>query len=451
MPDPDLFDATTLQQYLRDGYVRVQTCMPAGFHEELYRKIDEVVEKEGNPGNNLVPRIPAISQVLADPGVEAALTGILGPGYLAHAHRHCHYRQPHTEAQRLHKDSWSRLHHRARWAMAFYYPQDTTVDMGPTGVVPGSQYLNRDPQVEPTALEGGAGTVVIVHYDLWHLGMANTSDRKRYMLKFLFSRTDEPVQQQTLGDASGNGDGLSPLHHSLWRWYHGMGEPAGGRDLSSKEIAELGRQLSSEQETEGLQAAYTLGESGSSAAASTLLDALHTDSVELRRTAGYGLSALGPVAVPDLVQLVDGTDSEDQRTAALEALADMGTPAAEAVPTLRRALSSPGDSEFRRCAAYALGNLGTAAADALPELAAALSGDDDEVARDAAHTLARIGRGARPALEDITAALDHPNRYVQASCLRALQRMDCDEARQTLLDHLTTARWCPLTTKDTLY
>ena len=37
-----------------------------------------------------------------------------------------------------------------------------------------------------------AGTVAITHYDIWHAASANTSDKMRYMLKFLFDRTEEP-------------------------------------------------------------------------------------------------------------------------------------------------------------------------------------------------------------------------------------------------------------------
>ena len=33
-------------------------------------------------------------------------------------------------------------HHRCRWVMAFYYPQDVTEDMGPTAIVPGRQCYN---------------------------------------------------------------------------------------------------------------------------------------------------------------------------------------------------------------------------------------------------------------------------------------------------------------------
>ena len=37
-----------------------------------------------------------------------------------------------------------------------------------------------------------AGTVLMVHYDLWHRGMGNSTDKKRYMMKFMLARIEEP-------------------------------------------------------------------------------------------------------------------------------------------------------------------------------------------------------------------------------------------------------------------
>ena len=79
--------------------------------------------------------------------------------------------------------------------MAFYYPQDTTLDMGPSAVVPCSQYLTEERGLDAEqVLEGPAGTVTIVHYDLFHRGLANRSPDTRLMIKFLFARMEEPVR-----------------------------------------------------------------------------------------------------------------------------------------------------------------------------------------------------------------------------------------------------------------
>ena len=90
--------------------------------------------------------------------------------------------------------------------MAFYYPQDVSENMGGTGILPGTQYqssLNRDDefigeiaqenQSQEFKIFGPAGTIAIVHYDIWHRATANTTDRHRYMMKCLFQRCAEPV------------------------------------------------------------------------------------------------------------------------------------------------------------------------------------------------------------------------------------------------------------------
>ena len=134
--DSILLDDSRMQSFIADGYTVVKTDLPADFHQSIYGQIEEVLTAEGNPGNNLLPRIPDLQQVFDQPQVAGALTSILGPGYYLHPHRFCHFNKPGSEGQGLHKDSWSRRHHRLRWAMAFYYPQDTPVERGPTGVVP---------------------------------------------------------------------------------------------------------------------------------------------------------------------------------------------------------------------------------------------------------------------------------------------------------------------------
>ena len=100
-----------------------------------------------------------------------ALASLLGSDYLLHPHRHCHQNLAGSQGQRMHQDSYEAdqnvRHHRVRWLMAFYYPQDTTQDMGPTGGVPGSQYYNTQPDLaDEVPLAGCAGTVALVHYDL---------------------------------------------------------------------------------------------------------------------------------------------------------------------------------------------------------------------------------------------------------------------------------------------
>ena len=83
--------------------------------------------------------------------------------------------------------------------LGLYYPTDVTPDMGPTIIVPGTQFRNAptDRMATYSNIRGQvplvvkAGTVAFTHYDLWHGTAANRSPHKRHMIKFLFRRTQD--------------------------------------------------------------------------------------------------------------------------------------------------------------------------------------------------------------------------------------------------------------------
>ena len=62
-----------MRHFVVNGYVTVTTALPTQFHEAIYQETMTVFDKEGNPGNNLVPRIPEIQKVLDDPNVKGCL------------------------------------------------------------------------------------------------------------------------------------------------------------------------------------------------------------------------------------------------------------------------------------------------------------------------------------------------------------------------------------------
>lgn len=179
-----------MQHYLSEGYVTLQTDFPPEFHRQIWEQVDEIFEYEGNPRNEVFPRVRNLGRVLIHPAVKGALTSILGPEYMIRPHRHCHLTKAKEPGQNNHQDSYGDdenvRHHRGRWAMLFYYPQDVNDERGPTAVTPGSQYYTARDSVEPLEeilLCGQAGTVAIVHYDLWHRATDNLCDEKRYLVQ----------------------------------------------------------------------------------------------------------------------------------------------------------------------------------------------------------------------------------------------------------------------------
>ena len=55
-----LLTSSQLQFYIENGYISLKSSRPAQLHQQILEKMETVFEKEGNPGNNMVPRIPEI-------------------------------------------------------------------------------------------------------------------------------------------------------------------------------------------------------------------------------------------------------------------------------------------------------------------------------------------------------------------------------------------------------
>ncbi|MEZ4860388.1 MAG: HEAT repeat domain-containing protein [Caldilineaceae bacterium] len=492
-PTQQLLNDEQMQRFIRDGYITVQADFPDGFHQALYERIDEVFAREKNPGNNILPRLPQIQQVFDHPAVRGALTSILGPDYLMNPHRHCHLNPPGSPGQRWHKDNYVFdeiiRHPRPRWVLAFYYPQDVTEEMGPTGVIPGRHYHHyiSDAVAEQTTetalpLCGAAGTVAIVHYDSWHRATANRSDKKRYMLKFLFERMAEPqaaAWQHHMSDWPTVTDApLEAAHADVWQWLAGrkastFTNGAHGQDPQQEAAPALPERrtqwlaaLTDEDETVRLNAAYALGTLDESVVPA-LIDALVEEATHLADriderlpgnprgsnpatcAAAHALTTLGQPAVAPLVDLLHHAHW-CVRTLAADTLGNIGLPVAVAVPALA-ALLADDHPRVRRHAAETLGRMSTVAVAAVPALTTCVRDEDVHVRHNAVLALAKIGQPAAAAIPALTATLADEDRYVRHFAAVALRRIGTPAAQAALLDALFTARWCPITTPETMY
>ena len=453
-----------MRDFVVNGYVKVKTDFPPSFHENIYEQLNVMFEQTGNLGNNVLPVIPEIQAVFDHPVVHGAMQGVLGSDYVMHPHRYCHFNQQGSEGQNFHKDSYAGdeqiRRHRCRWTMAFYYPQDVTEDMGPTAVLPGSQYYETGEsahQQPDLALTGEAGTVTIVHYDLWHRAMPNSSDKKRYMLKFLFIRLDEPQAPLWKSDttdwhALGNGEASEhpELWESLWDWNNGK-QNGTINGISHTETDTLIEALDSDNEKDRLNAAYRLGRVGA-AAMPALKQALHSKSHAIREYAGYALSLTGALAVPTLIDALQATDDSVRASAAF-ALADMGKGAQEALPALAHAAQDASEG-VRRHATEGLGLIGQWVSEDMDlseivrTLTAGLSDNHYPVRDNAARALAKLGTLAEPAIPALVAQLEDEDRYVRFHAALALKQIQTPEAQNALFDYLFTSRWCALTTNE---
>jgi HEAT repeat protein len=77
--------------------------------------------------------------------------------------------------------------------------------------------------------------------------------------------------------------------------------------------------------------------------------------------------------------------------------------------------------------------------------------ENTQVRRNAALALARIGPCAEESVPSLAVALDDGDRYVRGKAAHALKRIGTPDALNALIGFLETARWCDLTTQDSLY
>ena len=56
-----------VQRFIADGCLTVQADYPPSFHAGIRDQIEAVFAKEGNPGNNILPRVPQIGRVFEHP------------------------------------------------------------------------------------------------------------------------------------------------------------------------------------------------------------------------------------------------------------------------------------------------------------------------------------------------------------------------------------------------
>ena len=490
-----LFNDEEMRRFIIDGYIKIQTDFPADFHKTIFQQVEDMFENQGNLGNNLLPLIPEIQQVFSHPAVHGALTSALGENYVMHSHRYCHFNQPGSTGQNFHKDSYEGdeqiRRHRCRWMMGFYYPQDTTQDMGPTAVLPATQYYetHESAHAQPElALCGEAGTVTLVHYDLWHRAMPNQSDKKRHMLKFLFTRLDEPKApswnsaDSTWQPPNGEASSEEPevMWRSLWNWFYGKQNGATeDTRLAKNDLPPLIAALGDKNEVIRLNAAYELGtigapavpalietwrkasedaggsgsENESSQGATFALSGIGGWSSPqlswLQTHATYAMSAIGGPAVPALINALQDKN-ESIRASAAYALGDIGSAAQEAVPALTQAL--PDESTWvRRHATEALGLIGQSAQNTVPALIDLLYDEHYWIRDNAARALARLGPAAEAAIPALMDTLNDENRYVRFHATFALKQIGTPEATNLLFDHLLTSRWCPLTTSHSAF
>jgi hypothetical protein len=196
MPSDSLLEDEWVIHFINHGWLNMRFAFPPGYHQGICQSLAQIAH---NPGNRITDEVPELTQVVRHPGVQGVLQSLLGPNFEVHPHRHFYNNLPGSQSQGWHVDA-ATPDHMLRGLILFYYPQDVEVQMGPTILVPGTHF--RDAPMDRLAsyanlrgqktFLGQAGTMAVLHPDLWHARSLNRSATPRYMIKFMLTRPDLP-------------------------------------------------------------------------------------------------------------------------------------------------------------------------------------------------------------------------------------------------------------------
>jgi len=141
-------------------------------------------------------------------------------------------------------------------------------------------------------------------------------------------------------------------------------------------------------------------------------------------SAGAALIALGPVAVPSLVERLHSTNFVTRRKAA-GTLAYMGHAAEAAIPSLVALLDSP----LRLNAVESLAGINRQPERLVPLFRSLLGDTNFQIRWQAARGLGRFGSFAKEAIPDLVQATNDPNPIVVSSARLALQQIESEGSK----------------------
>ena len=411
-------DDAQISRFICDGILLLDSAVDSNLHGTIRKKLEWVNKNDRSIEGNIIPRIPELQAVLDSPVIKGAIQSLLGNDFFLHPHRIVVPSEPLSPEQRSiklsgnedgppmgegsnsysywHKDTYIPLgqarYHAPFRLFLFYFPQDTPFEMGPTRVIPGSQYQDaitaedHEYALVPDGVK--AGSCLLAAFDIDHAGMSNRADQTRYMIKFNFLRTGNPKQPSWNGGTDSwqaPTETLGRYSHpkvwsTMWDWLRGHTQTD---VLPPQDIPLHVSRLNSSDQPRRLEAIYTLGAMGPAALA-PLLESL--SSVE-----GQGRID------PPYVQNEDGSYSVN------------------AVMEAQRRWTEGG--YIFQDEAYALGRLGEVAIDPLRQL---LQSKDPWIVINAAFALGQIGHPAARAIDDLTVLLDSADHRVLRAILESI-------------------------------
>ena len=177
------------RDYLNGDLPSNPSYVPDGLTDEDLQRI-----RESHEPTTLILEDWFVEHVLLNPQLGGALRSLLGKNVGLPVLLSKHSVECPGPAQRWHQDADCVFGPEVNFLEAFYYPQDTPVEMGPTEVLPGSHIARtrREDDDSGVVTAAPAGSFVIHSQSILHRRSESTAKGLRHMLKYSYWRTAPP-------------------------------------------------------------------------------------------------------------------------------------------------------------------------------------------------------------------------------------------------------------------
>jgi hypothetical protein len=141
-----------------------------------------------------------LNNVICNPQAAGAVRSLLGKNFVLPNLMANHRTKTPAPAQAWHRDGGSQHGCELNYLQLFYYPEECTLELGPTELLPGSHFLfslstymghygNIRGAYKAVA---PAGSIFLTIYSIWHRRSASTAQGLRNLLKYNYWRTAPP-------------------------------------------------------------------------------------------------------------------------------------------------------------------------------------------------------------------------------------------------------------------
>jgi hypothetical protein len=180
--------------FCRDGYLMLPGVVESDVNEAVMA-FCERGGAEGPSDDNWY-----VDNVTLNPVLMGVIRSLLGADFGYFPFTALHRTVGATEGQKWHRDGGATSAHVLDCLQVFYLPQETTLAMGPTELLPSSHLYPVDNRqlAHYGQLRGAvdtqapAGSFFVTAYGIWHRRMRTTSSATRNLLKFWYVRTAAP-------------------------------------------------------------------------------------------------------------------------------------------------------------------------------------------------------------------------------------------------------------------